>query len=273
MTEQPLRAAGAPAPEITCLVAPNPGPLTLQGTCTYIVRDGDQVWIVDPGPRDAAHLEAILDAALMARGARAAGILLTHRHDDHAAGAGTLRRRLSGTARRDVPLWAVDTAAVPGAIRPPGRLLCDRGTMGHVIHLPGHTADSVALLVEGGRLLVGDTLLGGSSTVIVPPDGDLTAYLQSLQVLRALCLDGRIFAILPGHGEPFEDPAAALAAVEDAISHRLARIDAVREARARGVLTMPRLLREIYGPDLPAELEEGATWNILAATEHIRRTG
>ena len=66
---------------------------------------------------------------------------------------------------------------------------------------------------------------------------------------------------------------AALAAVEDAISHRLARIDAVREARARGVLTMPRLLREIYGPDLPAELEEGATWNILAATEHIRRTG
>lgn len=273
MTEEPLRAVGAPAPEVVRLVAPNPGPLTLEGTCTYVVRDGDQVWIIDPGPRHGAHLEATLEVALVARGARPGGILLTHRHDDHAAGAGTLRRRLSGIARRDVPLWAVDVSAVPGAIRPPGRVSGDRGTMGHVIHLPGHTADSVALLVEGGRLLVGDTLLGGSSTVIVPPDGDLTAYLQSLQVLRALCLDGRISAILPGHGEPFADPAAALAAVEDAISHRLDRVDAVRRARARGVMTMPRLVREVYGPDLPAELVEGATWNILAATEHIRRTG
>jgi len=269
VNEEGLRDERAPLPEITRVRAPNPGPLTLDGTNTYVVRDGDQAWVIDPGPRDAGHLAAVEEAAGLARGVRPAGVLVTHRHDDHIEAAGTLRRRLENRGGTQVPLWAADPAAVPGSRIPPGRLDGDRGTLGHVIHLPGHTADSIALLVVGGRLLVGDTLLGGSSTVIVPPDGSLGDFLQSLRVLRALCMDGRISEILPGHGEAFSSPPAALAAIEQAIEHRLARVEQVRAARARGALTMPRLLREVYGPDLAPELREGAEWNLRAAIEHL----
>src|SRR5699024_11816428 len=86
-----------------------------------------------------------------------------------------------------------DRSAVPGSRALPSTLESDHGTVGHVVHLPGHTSDSVALLLEGGRLLSGDTLLGGSSTVIVPEDGgSLSDYLQSLAILRAMTMDGRI---------------------------------------------------------------------------------
>lgn len=272
MTEPAIRDEQAPVPEILRILAPNPGPMTLTGTCTYVVRDGDQVWVLDPGPRDAAHLDAVVAATGVGRGARPAGVIVTHRHEDHAGGAGALRRRLQSLSGRPVPLWAADPAAVPGAESPPARLEGDRGVVGHVIHLPGHTADSIALLVIGGRLLIGDTLLGGSSTVIAPPDGSLTDYLRSLEVVRALGADGRISEILPGHGEPYEEPTSALGAVEDALSHRRARVEEVRRARERGLLTMPRLLREVYGDDLPAGLREAAEWNVRAAIDHISRT-
>lgn len=272
MTEPVVRDERAPLPEIHCLRAPNAGPMTLDGTNTYVVRDGDQVWVVDPGPRDPAHLEAVLDAVGVGRGCRAAAVLVTHRHADHTEAAGALRRRLQHLSTEAVPLWAADPPAVPGSHAPPSRIAGDLGVMGHVIHLPGHTADSIGLLVAGGRLLSGDTLLGASSTVIAPPDGSLTDYLQSLQIVRAMCLDGRISAILPGHGPAMQEPAAALAAVDDALAHRRERIEEVRRARERGLLTMPRLVREIYGPDLPDALREPAEWNIRAAIEHLGRT-
>lgn len=263
------RAAEAAPVEILCVRAPNPGPLTLTGTNTYVVRDGDQVWVVDPGPRLGSHLDAVLAAGALDRGARPAGILVTHRHADHAEGAGTLRRHLSQRAGTPVPLWAVDVGAVPGAQAPPARLAGDRGVVGHVIHLPGHTADSVGLLVQGGRLLVGDTLLGGSSTHIAPPDGSVADHLASLDVLAALCEDGRIAALLPGHGDPYDGPTAALEAVRQAASHRRERIEQVRAARVRGLLTMPRLRREIYGEDLAPDLQEAADANVRAMIAYL----
>lgn len=264
----PQRDPSAPAVELTALRADNPGPMTLSGTNSYLVRDGDQVWIVDPGPKDPEHLAELLLSC--GDDARPQGVLVTHRHQDHTAGAATLARQLAARSGREVPLWAADQSAVSGSRPLPSTLESDQGTVGHVIHLPGHTSDSVGVLVDGGRLLSGDTLLGGSSTVIIPEDGgSLTDYLQSLAILRAMTMDGRIGSIHPGHGPSYDSPLDVLEALEQAISHRRERIEQVRRARTAGVLTMDRLLRVIYGPELPVPLQNAARWNLRAALDHL----
>ena len=270
MTEE-MVGAGDPVPPvgIECVVAPNPGPMTLDGTNTYVIHDGARVWVVDPGPRSAAHLSAVLDATGVAHGAQPRGVIVTHHHADHAEAAGTLARQLTNRSRGDVPVWAVDPALVPGASPVPAVLEDEDGIVAHVLHLPGHTSDSIALLVSGGRLLSGDTILAGSSTAIVAPDGDVGEHLQSLTILRAMAADGRIAEVLPGHGPSLTSPAEAHARLDEAIASRRERIEQVRTARARGALTMPRLLREVYGPDLDPALREAAEGNLRAMMEYI----
>lgn len=271
-SEDDERDPAAPPVELNALRAPNPGPMTLTGTNTYVLRDGDQVWVVDPGPKDPEHLADVLLACGAA--ARPMGVLVTHHHADHAAGAATLARQLAARSGRPVPLWAADQGAVVGSRPLPSALEGDQGTVGHVIHLPGHTADSVGLLLEGGRMLTGDTLLGGSSTVIVPEHGgDLGEYLQSLAILRAMTVDGRISSLHPGHGDPYDSPLEALEAIDTAIEHRNERIEQVRRARTAGILTMDRLLRVVYGTDLPPELEKAARWNLRATLDHLAANG
>lgn len=263
----PIREADAPAVEVLAIRAENPGPMTLDGTMSYVLRDGDQAWVIDPGPKDPEHLAELL---LTCGSARPMGVLVTHRHLDHTAGAATLARQLAARSGIDVPLWAADQTAVPGSRPLPSSLESDHGSVAHIIHLPGHTSDSVGVLVEGGRLLSGDTLLGGSSTVIVPDDGgSLGDYLQSLAILRAMAVDGRIGAIHPGHGPPYDSPLDALEAIEEAISHRQERIEQVRRARTAGVLTLDRLLRTVYGAGLPPALQKAARWNLRATLDHL----
>ncbi|MFC0675616.1 MBL fold metallo-hydrolase [Brachybacterium hainanense] len=269
MSDEDLRRdPDAESVEVVSRRAPNPGPMTLTGTNSYVLRDGGQSWVVDPGPRDPAHLASLIRLA-MGEGQQVLGVLVTHRHGDHSDGAGTLRRQLEARSGRPVKLWAADPSSVPGAHIPPTELHGDSGLVADVIAVPGHTADSVALLVEGGRLLTGDTVLGGSSTVIAPPDGSLTAYLQSLAILRAMALDGRISSLHPGHGEPVDSPTEVIAVLEEAIAHREQRIAQVRAARAAGVLTLDRLIREVYGAGLEGKLREAASWNLRATLEHI----
>lgn len=267
-----LRDPDGPLVELIRVRAANPGPMTLTGTNSYVLRDGDQVWVVDPGPRDPEHLAELL--LRCGPSTRPKGVLVTHRHLDHSAGAATLARQLAARSGVEVPLWAADPSVVPGSRPLPASLEGDRGTVGHVIHLPGHTSDSVAVLVDGGRLLSGDTLLGGSSTVIVPDDGgSLAEYLQSLAILRAMAMDGRLGSIHPGHGDVMETPLDALEAIEGAIAHRRERIEEVRRARTAGVLTMDRLLRVVYGPDLAEELKGPARWNLRATLDHLAQEG
>ncbi len=266
--DAPYVPPAAPLVDLVTVRAPNPGPMTLQGTNTYLIRDADQVWVVDPGPRDPEHLAEILHACGPA--ARPQGVLLTHHHADHAAGAATLARQLAARSGTEVPLWSADPSLVPGSRPVPAELEGDGGVVAHVIHLPGHTADSLGLLVEGGRMLTGDTILGGSSTVVVPEHGgDLRAFLQSLAILRVMVLDGRISSLHPAHGDPYTDPIAALATIEEAMEHRKERIEQVRRARMAGILTMDRLLRTVYGPDLPEEKRKAAEWNLRAALDYI----
>lgn len=267
--DQPVsRGAGAPAVDVVVLLAPNPGPMTLEGTNTYVIRDGDQVWVVDPGPRDPEHLAEIL--LVCGVDSRPMGVVLTHSHEDHSAGAATLARQLSARTGAQVAVHAAIPEKVPGSRPLPAQLTSDHGTVAHIIHLPGHTDDSIGLLVDGGRLLTGDTILNGSSTVIVGEDGgDLASYLQSLAILRAMGQDGRIGSLHPGHGPVIDSPLGALEAIGDAITHRQERIDQVRRARTAGILTLDRLMRTVYGPDLPEELHRGARWNLRATLEYL----
>lgn len=269
MTEEPLdRDPEAPGVELLELRADNPGPMTLSGTNSYVLRDGDEIWVVDPGPRDPGHLAGLL--RLCGTNTRPRGVLVTHRHLDHTAGAATLARQLAARSGLEVPLWAADQQAVPGSRPVPATLEGENGVAGHVIHLPGHTSDSVGVLADGGRLLTGDTLLGGSSTVILLEDGGSVAdHLQSLAILRAMAQDGRIGSLHPGHGEPVLDPLTALEVIEAAITHRLERLDQVRRAREAGALTLDRLLRAVYGPELPEGLRDAALQNLRASLAHL----
>jgi glyoxylase-like metal-dependent hydrolase (beta-lactamase superfamily II) len=186
--------------------ADNPSPLTLDGTNSYVV-DG---WVVDPGPDDPAHLDALVKAA----GGAVAGIVLTHDHSDHSEGAEPLAERTGAAVVR------------PRGGEHPGPF--------EAIGTPGHAPDHVALLA-GRALFTGDTVLGTGSVFIMPGEGSLSAYLDSLRRLRELDVD----ALLPGHGPAVWDPRAKL---DEYIEHRLDRERRVLEALAAGARTRDDLL-------------------------------
>lgn len=235
---------GAVSPSTVCVLAPNPGPMTLDGTNTWVLRapGADAAIVVDPGPAGApAHLEAVLQAA----GGRVALTLLTHHHADH-------------TGALDA--WsALVEAPVRGAGHGPAWTAGERIAAGgldlEVVPTPGHTPDSVCLLLPAeGALLTGDTVLGWGTAVVPWPDGDLGAYLASLDRLRALAADRGVRRLLPGHGPVIEDAAAAL---DELHAHRLQRLDQVRAALAAGARTPADVVAAVYG-DLGPGLADAA---------------
>jgi glyoxylase-like metal-dependent hydrolase (beta-lactamase superfamily II) len=185
--------------------ADNPSPLTLDGTNTYVVEH----WVVDPGPADERHLEAVLQAA-----GTVEGIVLTHGHGDHSDGA---------------PLLAEMAGAE--VVRPRGD---ERVGPFSVFATPGHAPDHVSLLA-GRALFTGDTVLGTGSVFIAPGEGSLAAYLDSLRRLRELDAE----AILPGHGPVVWDPRAKL---DEYIEHRLERERLVLDALSAGARSRDELL-------------------------------
>ena len=192
---------------VTRVRAPNPSPLTLDGTNTYLV-DG---WVVDPGPADNDHLGAI-EAAAGPSGIE--GIVLTHSHSDHADGAPGL------AARAGVEVVLPDGAGEVGPFA--------------VIPTPGHSPDHVSLL-HGRLLFAGDMVLGEGSVFVGGGDGSMIAYLDSLRRLLELDLE----AILPGHGPVVWEPRAKL---EEYLAHRLERERRVLEALSAGAATRDELL-------------------------------
>ena len=176
-------------------MAPNPSPMTLDGTNTWVVGH----WVVDPGPDDAGHLAAVREAADPIE-----GVVLTHSHGDHSQGAGALGLDpvLPGDGDQVGPFSAIAT--------------------------PGHSADSVCLL-HGRVLFTGDTVLGAGSVFVAPGEGSLAAYLESLEKLLELDLD----AICPGHGPLVREPAAKLREYRDHRLEREAKVIAALDAGAR----------------------------------------
>jgi glyoxylase-like metal-dependent hydrolase (beta-lactamase superfamily II) len=192
---------------VTRIRAANPSPLTLDGTNTYLVRG----WVVDPGPADPAHLDAIVAAA---GESGIEGIVLTHGHSDHADGAPSL------AARAGVEV-----------LRPSGDSRVGPFT---VIATPGHSHDHVSFLFER-VLFAGDVVLGSGSVFVGGEEGSMSAYLDSLRRLRALDIE----AICPGHGPVVWDPQARL---DLYVAHRLEREQRVLDALEAGARTRDEVL-------------------------------
>ncbi|PPB79829.1 hydroxyacylglutathione hydrolase [Albidovulum inexpectatum] len=258
-------------PGLRMILAPNPSPMTFRGTNTFILGEGD-VAVIDPGPEDPAHLRAILDAL---RGERISHIIVTHAHLDHAPLARTLSHATGapvlahGDARagrspvmerlsRDHPLSGgegVDTGFVPDIELPDGARIAGAGWSLRALHTPGHFGNHICL-VWHDRIFTGDHVMGWASTMVSPPDGDMGAYMRSLERLTGIP-SRRMY---PGHGEPIEDPASRLA---ELIAHRRAREQAILDALARGPATARELTMRIY-TDTPAALLPAAERNVLA---------
>jgi glyoxylase-like metal-dependent hydrolase (beta-lactamase superfamily II) len=227
---------GAPGhPEIVRIVAPNPGPMTLAGTNTYLYGSRPCV-VIDPGPDDADHLDEVRAAAEELGGMEL--VLLTHRHADHADGAGRLGAEvvLPADGEEHAGLRALAT--------------------------PGHAADHVCLLTADGVCFSGDLVLGEGSTFVPPDGGSLAAYMDSLRLLQAEPLE----LICPGHGPWVTDPAAKLA---EYVEHREMRERCLLAALDRGERSREALLAEVWD-DVPAEVRPAAA---LVMEAHLEKLG
>lgn len=237
------------------IVAPNPSPLTGPGTNTYVVGMRRPV-VIDPGCDDCAHLERVLEVS----GGVVERILCTHSHPDHSPGAAWLRER-TGAPVLGLPApddGHQDPAFAPDAGLGDGERIDAGDVVLRAIHTPGHASNHVCfLLEEAGLLFTGDHLMSGSTVVIIPPDGSMRLYLDSLQRLRQLPLT----ALAPGHGALMP---GAIAEIERVIDHRLAReAKLVRSLAARRAATLDDLLPEVY-EDVPEAMHVYARYSLWA---------
>lgn len=231
------------------ILAPNPGPMTLDGTNTYVV--GGRV-VVDPGPADPDHLERL--AAL-----RPELVLLTHHHLDHTEGAVELARSTGAQVR------GIDRhGCYAGAPLVDGEEIAVAGGSIRILATPGHTRDSMCVVVPEQAVLTGDTILGRGTTVIMHPDGAVGPYLESLDRLEAL---GDLEA-LPGHGEPLASVAEAARAYR---AHRLQRLDQVREAlRALGEDASLEQVADVVYAEVDPSVREAAEASLAAQLAYLR---
>jgi hydroxyacylglutathione hydrolase len=238
-------------PGVWRLIAPNPSRLTGPGTNTYLIG-GRQIIIVDPGPDNPTHRAAIV-AALHTLQAPAQAIVLSHHHPDHAGGAEALAEQLH------VPLLSLgDPLQAGDEINVDGMTLT-------VLHTPGHIHAHLCLwLAEQRLLLAGDLVAGQGTILIIPPDGDMAAYLDSLRAMLALAP----VAILPGHGPVIENAPALL---QQYIDHRLKREQQVLAWLAQGHTTAADIAAQIYA-DQPEVLGIAAL-QVEAHLEKLRREG
>ncbi|HEV7624975.1 MAG TPA: MBL fold metallo-hydrolase [Streptomyces sp.] len=249
-----------------CVLAPNPSPMTLDGTNTWIIAepDSDLAVVIDPGPLDEGHLQHVLDTAESA-GKRVALTLLTHGHPDHAEGAARFAE-LSRTSVRalDPALRLGEEGLAAGDVVRTGGLEL------RVVPTPGHTADSLCFHLPAERaVLTGDTVLGRGTTVVAHPDGQLGDYLDSLRRLRSLTVDDGVATVLPGHGPVLED---AQGAVDFYLAHRANRLAQVETAVEDGFRTPSEVVAHVYA-DVDRSLWPAAELSVRAQLVYLRDRG
>jgi glyoxylase-like metal-dependent hydrolase (beta-lactamase superfamily II) len=264
-TARPWR--GGPVAEVAeCVLAPNAGPMTLDGTNTWLLAAPGQgsAVVVDPGPDDAGHLAAVV-AAARARDVRIGSILLTHGHADHSDGARHLRELTGAPVRALDPRHVLGGEGITG-----GTVLEHAGLTVEVVATPGHTADCLSFLLAGqGLLLTGDTVLGRGTTVVAHPDGRLADYLASLRDLGRLAAERALRAVLPGHGPVLAAPQAPPVAVLDYyLRHRRERLEQVRVAVANGATTPRQVVEQVYA-EVPREVWPAAEQSVRAQLSYL----
>jgi glyoxylase-like metal-dependent hydrolase (beta-lactamase superfamily II) len=267
---------GEPVPllkNVMRLTAPNPGVMTGPGTNSYLVGDPGTGYIaIDPGPADAAHLEKLWRAAH----GDIRMIVCTHSHSDHSPGA----KPLQAMCANKPPILGLPSQPTARANSEftPDRALADLEVLTltgthtshslQVIHTPGHAANHLCLvLLEDGLLFSGDHILNGSTTVIDPPDGEMNAYLDSLDRLTAACAEHGIGCILPAHGYVLGSAREAIAFLK---AHRLKREAKIMKVmQAHPDATMEEWVKHAYD-DVPPRMWPVAQRSLLAHVQRIQ---
>ncbi len=228
-------------------VAPNPGPYTGPGTNTWILDAGAVAVVIDPGPDDDGHLAAI---ERKLSGATVGVVLVTHSHADHLPLAARLAEAHGASVRRFPELGDGDVVRA-------GRLNVI------ALHTPGHSADHLCFwLAEDRAMFTGDLVLGRGSSMVTYPEGDVAAYIRSLERLEAL----KPRMLFPGHWDPVED---AMAKLVEYRLHRLEREAQVMSEVVRGGGTVNDLTRRVYGPDLSEPLVAAAEMTLRAHLQKL----
>jgi len=253
------------APGVRRVTAPNPSFMTGPGTNSYVLGDGDDVAIVDPGPPIDAHIEALLEHA----GGRVRTILVTHTHPDHSPAAAYLKARTGARLLGMKPpkLELQDQTFAPDHVPADGERIEVGGAILRAIHTPGHASNHLCYLLEAERIVfTGDHVMQGSTVVINPPDGDMTAYLASLDRLR----NEAPLYLAPGHGFLIGEPADL---IERLVRHRLFRESKTLNAlRATGGGSLEALVPRVYD-DVPADRHRVAARSLLAHLIKLRDEG
>lgn len=266
------------APGIRRLVAPNPGPFTFTGTCTYLVGT-DEIMVVDPGPEDDAHLTRLIEAIGQAR---VAGLLITHTHRDHSPLARALKARTGAGifgcaphhAARALRLGEVnpldasaDSEHSPDRQLHHGEHVSIAGHEIEVIATPGHTANHLCFALAGrGIVFSGDHVMGWSTSIVAPPDGAMGDYLASLEHLVSREQD---HIYLPGHGAPVSDPRRFTRGL---LNHRRQRESQILDRLAEG----PKNILELVGlnyPGINPALRGAAALSVFAHLEELHARG
>ncbi|HYI39733.1 MAG TPA: MBL fold metallo-hydrolase [Allosphingosinicella sp.] len=254
------------------ILAPNPSPFTYTGTQTYIIGEGE-VAVIDPGPDLPGHVEALI-AALGSE--RVAAILCTHTHRDHSPASRPLRAWTGAPIVGCAPLdledegpradEAFDSDYRPDRILADGERLGAEGWTIEAVATPGHTSNHLCLaLLEERALFTGDHVMGWSTSVVAPPDGDMADYRSSLE--RLLERDDRVY--YPAHGPAVEDPHAH---VRRLIEHRRTRERQILGHVERGEGRIPTMVAQIYA-DLDPRLFPAAGRSVLAHLLDLKRRG
>jgi glyoxylase-like metal-dependent hydrolase (beta-lactamase superfamily II) len=263
MDDWPTGRIERPGPLVRRLLAPNPSPFTYTGTQTYVVGEGE-VAVIDPGPDIPAHLDA-LTAALA--GERVAAILCTHTHRDHSPAAKPLQAATGAPIVGCAPLTleddgpradaAFDADYRPDRILADGERLAGAGWTLEAVATPGHTSNHLCFgLAETGALFSGDHVMGWSTTVVAPPDGDMAAYMASLDKLRAR--DDAVY--FPAHGPAVTDPKDHL---DRLIAHRSGRERQILGHLEAGEGRIPAMVADMYR-DVDPRLHPAAGRSVLA---------
>ncbi len=259
------------APGLRRVIARNPGPFTFHGTGTYIIGRGE-VAIIDPGPLIDDHLAAILAAT---KGERITHIFVTHTHGDHAPLAAPLKKHTDAIVLGCAPAPAAigpsheeehDIGYCPDRILQDGDRIEGPGWALEAVHTPGHTATHLCFAwAERNILFPGDHVMGWSTTIVSPPDGDMAAYMQSLDKLEARPES----LYYPTHGAPIENAHEHIRALRQ---HRLQREAQLLDLLGQGISAIPAMVEAAY-PDLPRMMHPAAERSVLAHLRKLQQEG